>query len=103
MASEDGQVVGYLLAHHYPEDAEVTGRHELWVSTVGVLPSQRGRGIASALLTRVLRSGGRRRFRVSRTGRWQRQPTGADQLYIRQGFAVVDTLVHYGLTVTELG
>lgn len=52
--SADGTVVGFVLSDEHEEMAVRTGVRELYVATVGTLPGWRGRGLAGALLTRVL-------------------------------------------------
>jgi len=48
----DGPVaVAYVKSGEYPYDFEDRGRTESWIEGVGTLPSRRGRGIASALIT----------------------------------------------------
>jgi ribosomal protein S18 acetylase RimI-like enzyme len=100
-AALDGdRMVGYLTAHHYPEDAAATGRHELWASTIGVLASHRGRGLASALLGRVLHQAADAGFASVGLYVDAVSPTGAQRLYERLGFRRLETSATYGLEVT---
>ena len=48
------EVVAFLLADRFPQDDEVRGHAEAWISTLGTLREWRGRGIASALIVRAL-------------------------------------------------
>jgi mycothiol synthase len=51
----DGQLVGYVIGYHAPEDTAVTGRIEGWLGQVGTLREWRGRGVASALMAEIMR------------------------------------------------
>ncbi len=86
-AIADGRTVGYLLAHRYPQDDEVLGRSEVWISTLGVVPEWRGRGVASALLARTLRlAAGESELTHAALGVDSQSPTEANRLYERLGF-----------------
>jgi mycothiol synthase len=52
---ERGRLVSYVIGYHAPEDTEVTGRVEGWLGQVGTLRDWRGRGLATALMVRVMR------------------------------------------------
>ena len=54
VALEDGAVVGYALAYVYEADSLATGYDEVHLGQIGVLPSARGRGVASAVIAEVL-------------------------------------------------
>ena len=59
VALEDGAVVGYALAYVYEADPLANGYDEVHLGQIGVLPSARGRGLASAAIAAVLgRRGG---------------------------------------------
>lgn len=84
------EVVGYLLAHRYPEDDEVLGRSEAWISTLGVLPEWRGRGIASSLLVRTLDLvAADPELTHAGLGVDSESLTGANRIYERLGFRPV--------------
>lgn len=96
VATDGDEPVGYLLSHHYPEDREMTGRHELWVSLLGVLPSHRGRGLTSALLRRLLHQARAAGFESVGLDVDGESPTGAVRLYERLGFRPLERSISYG-------
>jgi mycothiol synthase len=54
LALEDDAVVGYALGYVYEADSLARGYDEVHLGQIGVLPSARGRGLASALIAAVL-------------------------------------------------
>ncbi|MFC4949791.1 GNAT family N-acetyltransferase [Pseudonocardia sp. GCM10023141] len=52
--TSEGVVAGLVLSHEHEAGTVATGRRDLSVGTVGTLPAWRGRGLASAMLARVL-------------------------------------------------
>lgn len=81
----DGSLVAYLLAAESPQDAETTGR-VLWVDLVGVAREHRGRGLATALIERLLARARRDGFDGVMIDVDAASLTGANQLYERIGF-----------------
>ena len=84
----DGAVVGYALVYEYDADTAATGVREAYLGQIGVLPSARGRGLASALIIASLHAAaaeglGRAGLTVDTNN-----TTGALQLYERLGFTV---------------
>ena len=55
LALADDAVVGYALGYVYEEDSRARGYDEVHLGQIGVLPSARGRGLASALIAEVVR------------------------------------------------
>ena len=45
-----GEVVGLCLNQAYPEDDELTGRHEAWIENLATAGRWRGRGVASSMI-----------------------------------------------------
>jgi ribosomal protein S18 acetylase RimI-like enzyme len=83
---ESGRLAGFCLNHRYEEDDEVVGRRDGWIGTLGTRREYRGRGIATALLTRSLElfaAAGLSHAMISVDGD---SPTGAGRLYRSVGF-----------------
>lgn len=90
LAMAGNEVVGYLLCDHYPGDTAVTGRREAWLSTVGVVPGWRKRGLASNLLASCLASvAADPQLDTVGLDVDAASQTGANRLYERLGFRVV--------------
>jgi mycothiol synthase len=86
LAFEGDRVVGVCRNGHFPEDETVTGRRDGWIVQVGVVPSHRKRGIASALIGASLDAFRRAGFTHSALGVDSENPTGAYALYERLGY-----------------
>ena len=54
LALADGAVVGYALGYVYEADSQARGYDEVHLGQIGLLPSARGRGLASAVIAAVL-------------------------------------------------
>ena len=54
LAIEDGAVVAYALVYVYESDTRATGVREAHFGPIGTAPSARGRGLATAVITRAL-------------------------------------------------
>ncbi|MBM4408624.1 MAG: GNAT family N-acetyltransferase [Chloroflexi bacterium] len=81
---EDGDVVGYVLSSAPPGmQAE---RRTAWIGTVGVRWGGRGRGVATALLTRSLAAMQAAGFQLAWLYVDAENPTGAVRVYERLGF-----------------
>lgn len=80
-----GEIVGYVMSYEYPTAAGA-GR-ELYVATIGTLPAWRGRGLAGALLARVLQSAQDAGFACSVLTVDSQNATGALGVYTRVGYA----------------
>lgn len=55
VALADGDVAGYAISSGYAPDWDAEGYSEGWTEFLGTVPEWRGRGVARALLTTVLR------------------------------------------------
>jgi ribosomal protein S18 acetylase RimI-like enzyme len=95
LALEDGAVVGYVLAYVYEADALATGVRETHFGQIGVLPSVRGRGVASAVIAEALRAGARGGCARAGLQVDSDNVTGALRLYEQLGFATVRTDVSW--------
>lgn len=102
LALKDGAVIGFVLARHYPVVEEMTGVRELWIGDVGTLAEHRGRGVASALLSRTLAQGKAQGYHRAGLSVDTANSTRALGVYERAGFEVARTWIDYGLPV-ELG
>lgn len=88
-------VAAFALSQVYPEDFEAVGWSEAWLGQLGTVDGWRGRGLASALIQRVLvayRDAGLDRAALTVDAA---NPTGALALYERHGFGVRQQAVTY--------
>ncbi|WP_167975588.1 GNAT family N-acetyltransferase [Lentzea indica] len=97
LALEDGAVIGFVLARHYPVVEELTGVRELWIGDVGTLAEHRGRGVASALLSWTLAQAKAQGYDRAGLSVDTANPTRALGVYERAGFEVARTWIDYGL------
>lgn len=84
--TSDGTVAGFVLAEERAEMTVRTGVRELYVATVGTLASWRGRGLAGALLTRVLGWAAEAAYHSSSLVVDAGNATGALGVYTRIGY-----------------
>ncbi len=84
---DTGRVVGLLTTGVYPQDWPDPERPEGWVDLLGVLPTHRGRGIASALLLDAMRRYRDEGMATAGLGVDAENVTGALRLYESLGFA----------------
>jgi mycothiol synthase len=91
LAVEDGAVQGYVLAYVYESDARARGYREVVLGQIGVLPAARGRGIAAAAITAVVRRAAEDGCRTSALDVDSDNVTGALRLYEGLGFETVRT------------
>ncbi|KOV84332.1 GNAT family N-acetyltransferase [Nocardia sp. NRRL S-836] len=94
-----GAVVGFVLSRHYPAVEEQTGVRELWIGDVGTLAAHRGRGLASAMVSRTLTHARTQGYHRAGLSVDTANSTGALVLYERAGFEVARTWVDYGVPV----
>ena len=99
MALDENQIVGLLLAGHYPDDEAITGRRDGWVVTVGTLESHRKRGIASCLILTACHAFRGAGFSHAALAVDSESPTGAFRLYQQLGFAELNKSVQHQLQV----
>ena len=85
----DGQVAGYVFAHEYAVVPSGGPGPEVHVPYVGTVPAHRGRGLASALLARVLAAARDEGYRTASLNVDTANPTGALGVYERAGFVAV--------------
>jgi ribosomal-protein-alanine N-acetyltransferase len=83
----DGAMVGFIVGIVEPD---ATGH----ITTLGVAPEHRRRGIAQRMLQKVEDGFRRRRVRITRL-EVRSVNTGAQELYVKLGFAVTQRLPRY--------
>ncbi|MET1232025.1 MAG: GNAT family N-acetyltransferase [Candidatus Limnocylindrales bacterium] len=87
-----GQVVGYVMAAAYGGIEDEEGRRVAWLARLGVRRQHRGRGIATAAITRVLSLAREAGFATAGLDVDTENLTGALRLYERLGFYPVKRL-----------
>lgn len=80
------ELVGLSLNHVFPEDEALTGRRDAWIAILGTRADVRGRGVASALIARSVRSFAAAGFTHAAIEVDADNPTGAARLYRSLGF-----------------
>jgi ribosomal protein S18 acetylase RimI-like enzyme len=93
LAYGDGEPLGMVIGHEYDAYAEATGERDVYIPIVGTRRAGRGRGIASALLSRALTEARAAGFTNASLNVDADSPTGALGLYERAGFTVEHTAV----------
>jgi ribosomal protein S18 acetylase RimI-like enzyme len=81
-----GAVAGYVFAHEYAVPPSGGPGPEIHIPYVGTLPEHRGRGLAAALLARVLRLSRAEGYDTASLNVDTANPTGALGIYERAGF-----------------
>jgi mycothiol synthase len=89
-------VSGFVLVDEFIAETEAFGFRTGYVHLVGTVRSARGRGIASALLTRALISLAADGYRRSELGVDAASPTEAGRVYQRLGYRPVDRSQVFG-------
>ena len=89
VAVANGEVVSYALNGVYPEDFATRGRREGWIDTLGTRRAWRGRGLASALITRSMQAFAADDLDHAALGVDTANPTGAFGVYAALGFTEV--------------
>ena len=102
LAEEDGAVVGYVLSYVYEADTAARGSREVVLGQIGVLPPARGRGVASALITEVLRAAASSDCASAGLGVDTENVTGALRLYESLGFRPVRSRVSWTLDLSPV-
>jgi ribosomal protein S18 acetylase RimI-like enzyme len=95
----DRPIAGYLLSEHYPGDAEVTGRVEGWIGTLGTARAWRRRGVASSLIVRALAAYREAGFTHAMIGVDADNPSGAAGLYKSLGFETIQGMVTHEIAL----
>jgi len=93
------KIVAYVLGYEYEADTAVTGIRELYVGQVGTRSDYRGRGIARAVLARVLTEAEQSGFQRVSLGVDADNPTGALGLYEKLGFQTTHKNINYSLPI----
>ncbi|SDH37536.1 GNAT family N-acetyltransferase [Agrococcus jejuensis] len=93
VAIEGDRIVGFCLAEHDPDDAEVAGYSSVYIALVGVVRDHRGQGIAPRLLTRTLEAARDAGLEKAVLDVDSESPTGAVGLYERLGFTTAKQTV----------
>jgi mycothiol synthase len=96
VAYVDSEPAGCVISHEYEIGPDATAR-DLYISLVGTRRAHRGRGIATALLTRALSDARAAGFETGSLEVDADSPTGALGLYVALGFAVN----HRSVTLTK--
>ena len=92
-----GSVAAYVFAHEYEVAPSGGAGPEIHVPYVGTLPAHRGRGIATALLSRVLHLSRAAGYVAASLNVDTENPTGALGIYERAGFRQSYRQDHYHL------
>lgn len=87
--SPDGSIAGFVMVTEYQAETEQRGYRTGYVSLVGTARAARGRGLASAVLTRSLSSLADAGYARAELGVDADSPTGAGRIYQRLGFATI--------------
>jgi mycothiol synthase len=98
LAYADDEPVGVIISHEYEQATETAGGRDVYVAVVGTRRSVRHRGIASALLTRVLAEATAAGFTTASLDVDADSMTAAVGLYQRAGF----TVHHSTITHTKM-
>lgn len=96
-----GDMVGYSLNDHFPDDIPITGRRDGWVGSLGTLRSHRKRGIASALVVASMHAFLEAGLDGAMLGVDTENPSGAYAIYERLGFRPAHREVTLRLTVRD--
>jgi ribosomal protein S18 acetylase RimI-like enzyme len=94
-----GEPAGFVLGEEYEAYNEVIGGRDLFIGLIGTRRAARGRGIASALLSRALAEARAAGFASGSLVVDADSPTGAVGLYERAGFTVKHTSVTQAKTL----
>ncbi|AXI76690.1 GNAT family N-acetyltransferase [Peterkaempfera bronchialis] len=81
-----GEAVGVVVTHYFEADTKATGVRDAWISTVGTVLGHRGRGVASALVGRVMAEAAETGYDTASLQVDTASQTGADALYRQLGF-----------------
>jgi mycothiol synthase len=94
-----GEPLALVLCNEYQAVKAATGKRDLYIALVGTRRRRRKRGLATTLITHVLRQGQAEGFDSASLGVDAGSPTGALDLYERIGFRAVGTYVSQHLVV----
>jgi ribosomal protein S18 acetylase RimI-like enzyme len=96
------EIVGFCLNWIDEGKNEQTGVKEGWVEALGVLPAWRGRGIASALLSRTLQAFSDIGLERAALDVDAQNPTGALRLYEKVGFEAVKRTIIFHKQLNQI-
>lgn len=91
----DGTVAGLVLSYEFAADTASTGVRDLYVGAVATLSEHRGRGLAGAMLARVLEQAVAQGYQHSSLDVDSANPTGALGIYERAGYALKSRSIVY--------
>jgi len=91
-----GAVVGFVMVDEFVAETEAFGFRTGYVQLVGTVRTARGKGIASALLSRALASMAADGYRRSELGVDAASPTEAGRVYERLGYRPIDRSQVFG-------
>jgi mycothiol synthase len=97
----DGEIAGYVLVYEFEADTAATGIREAWIGQVGTRPPWRGRGIASALLSHVLRTCREHGYDRVSLSVDSANATGALGLYQRVGFVITQSATSFSCPLPD--
>jgi mycothiol synthase len=103
LALEDDAVVAYALSYVYEADTRATGRPEIDLGQIGVLPHARGRGLATAVIVAAMRAAAGEGCLSAGLGVDSENITGAMRLYEKLGFSTVRSQVAWSRPLPPLG
>ena len=93
----NGGIVGLLLTHRYPDDDDLLGGSYGWIDKIATARDARGRGVATALISRALRAYADEGWTHAALNADGDNPTGAFRLYGSLGFVPFRGTVNYEL------
>lgn len=94
-----GSIVAHCWCARYPDDDGLFGRRAAWIESLGTLREWRGRGVASALISRALQAFAADGLTHASIGVDSANPTGAARLYAALGFEPVHRSITHEITV----
>jgi ribosomal protein S18 acetylase RimI-like enzyme len=95
------RIAAFAMAYEFTVDTEHTGVRELWIGQVGARAEYRGRGLARAAMSAVLRAGQTAGFARSSLGVDAENPTSASRLYESLGFVIVTSQIQHRLSLVR--
>ena len=95
------RLAAFAHGYEFTVDTELTGVRELWIGQVGARQEYRGRGLARAAVSAVLRAGQVAGFERSSLGVDADNPTGASRLYESLGLVTVSSKVQHRLSLVR--
>jgi mycothiol synthase len=103
LALEDGAVVAYALAYVFEADTQATGKRQIHFGQIGTLPSARGRGLASTVISAAMRAAAGEDCQTAGLQVDSGNVTGAMRLYEKLGFVTTRTSVSWALSLSPVG